>query len=83
MGFKDSVLAGCKASGAVTKSDSTVLDFDLLYVGGTGNVAIKHTADGPATTFLGVPAGAVLPVAGVRVMDTNTTATNMVWLRQR
>ena len=67
-------------SGAVTKSDSTALDFNALYVGGTGTVIIKHAVDADDTTFLTVPAGAILPVHGVRVMAA-TTATNIVWLR--
>jgi hypothetical protein len=67
-------------SGAVTKSDSTVLDFNALYVGTTGSVVIKHAADGADTTFTSVPAGAILPVHGVRVMAA-TGASNIVWLR--
>lgn len=74
------VAASATSSGAVTKSDSTVLQFRALYVGGAGDVAIKHTEGGDAVTYVGVPAGTILPVSGVRVMSTNTTATNMVWM---
>lgn len=73
--------ASATSSGAVTKSDSTVLDFNAIYVGGTGDVAIKHTEGGSAVTYASVPAGMILPVAGVRVMSTNTTATNIVWMK--
>lgn len=74
------VAASATSSGVVTKSDSTVLQFRALFVGGAGNVAIKHTEGGDAVTYTGVIAGTVLPVSGVRVMSTNTTATNMVWM---
>lgn len=73
--------ASANTSGAVTKSDSTVLDFNALYVGGAGDVAIKHAEGGSAVTYVGVVAGTILPVAGVRVMSTSTTATNMVWMK--
>lgn len=67
--------------GAVTKSDSTVLSFDALYIGGAGAVDIKTSEDAAAVTFAAVPAGTVLPVQGVRVMAA-TAATNIVWLRR-
>jgi len=66
--------------GAVTKSDTTVLEFKRLYIGGGGAVAIKNGADGTAVTFAAVPTGAFLDVVGTHVMSTNTTATNIVWL---
>lgn len=72
--------ASATSSGAVTKSDSTALQFRALYVGGSGDVAIKHTETGDAVTYVGVPSGTILPVSGVRVMSTGTTATNMVWM---
>lgn len=65
---------------AVTPSDSTVVDFRGLYVGGAGNVAIKGKPGGTAVTFVGVLAGSVLPVRCTRVMSTNTTATSIVGL---
>lgn len=74
------VSASATSSGAVTKSDSTVLQFRAIYVGGAGDVAIKHTEGGSAVTYPSVPAGTILPVSGVRVMSANTTATNMVWM---
>lgn len=75
------VFASARSSGAVTPSDSTVLDYNALYIGTGGNVAIKHTSAGSAVTFTSVLDGTILPVAGVRVMSTNTTATNIVWLK--
>lgn len=75
------VFSSATSSGAVTKSDSTVLDFNAVYVGTGGDVAIKHTEGGSAVTYPSVPAGMILPVAGVRVMSANTTASNMVWMK--
>lgn len=74
------VAASATSSGTVTKSDSTALQFRAVYVGGAGDVAIKHTEAGDAVTYVGVPAGTILPVSGVRVMSTGTTATDMVWM---
>jgi hypothetical protein len=65
--------------GAVTKSDTTVLSFKGLYIGGTGAVAVKNGPDGTVVTFSALPAGARLDVTGTHVMAA-TTATNVVWL---
>jgi hypothetical protein len=72
--------ASATSSGAVTASDSTVLDFNALYVSGTGDVAVKHVENGLVTTYVAVPSGSILPVAGVRVMAA-TTATSIVWMK--
>lgn len=74
------VQASAQASGTVTKSDTTVLEFKAIYVGGAGAVTIKHTLDGAAVTYPAVPTGTILPVQGVKVMSTGTDATNMVWM---
>ena len=73
--------ASATSSGAVTKSDSTVLDFNAIYVGTGGDVAIKHTEGGSAVTYPNVLPGSILPVSGVRVMSANTTASGMVWMK--
>jgi hypothetical protein len=78
---KSRVFASATAAGAVTKSDTTVLDFTALYVGGTGDVSVDLTEGGTAVVFVGVPAGTILPVVGTRVNSTATTATNMVWMK--
>lgn len=64
---------------AVTASDSVTFPPSVIYVGGTGAVAILP-ADGSTTpvVFSGVPAGATLPVLAVQVRATGTTATNIV-----
>jgi len=63
---------------AVTKSDSTVIRFDALYVGGTGDVTVR-TSRGATLTFEDVPVGTILPISGDRVMAA-TTATLIVGL---
>jgi len=65
---------------AVTKSDSTVVAFDALYVGGAGDVAVT-TPLGSVLTFSAVPAGSIIPIRCVRVMSTNTTATLIVGMK--
>ena len=65
---------------AVTKSDSTVLNATrALYIGGDGNVAVTMSGGGDAT-FVGLLAGAILPVRATKVLSTGTTATNIVAL---
>lgn len=63
------------------------MSFFGIYVGVTGNVAVMpkaqedKTAQGgtpTAVTFVGVPAGAIIPLNIVRVMSTNTTASDIV-----
>lgn len=65
---------------AVAKSDTTVLSgVRALYVGGTGDLAVKG-ADGATVTFKAVPAGMVLPIQATQVLNA-TTATDIVALR--
>lgn len=78
-GRRQKVFASARASAAVTPDDSTDLAFDALYIGGAGDVAIKHFDNGAVSTFVGVPAGSILPVSGVRVMAA-TTATSILSL---
>lgn len=65
---------------AVTKSDATLLPQTRgIYVGGTGDVAVKM-ADGGTVTFSAVPVGTILPIQVTQVLSTNTTATLMLAL---
>jgi len=65
---------------AVTPGDSTAVVYTGLYVGGTGNVAVRVKASGASVTFQAVPAGMILPLEIDRVLSTGTTATLMVGL---
>lgn len=60
---------------AVTKSDTIPLPTTsrALYVGTSGNLAVKGRA-GTTVTFVGVPAGTVLPIEAVYVMAATTAA---------
>jgi hypothetical protein len=51
----------------------------VLYVGNTGNVRVL-TAGNDDVTFVGIPAGAFVPVQVKRVFATDTTATDIVAL---
>lgn len=68
-------------SSAVTKSDTTSVNCTALYIGGTGQVDIKHVATGATVSFAAVPTGTILHLhlRDGRVMD-STTATNIVAL---
>lgn len=61
---------------SVTPSDATVTRFKALYVGSTGNVAIR-TLDGDTVVFNSVPVG-MLRIAGDQVRSTSTTASDIV-----
>lgn len=62
---------------AVTPSDTTVYNpaLRMLWVGGTGAVAVIMIGDTTAVTLSAVPAGTMLNVCVTQVMSTNTTAT--------
>jgi hypothetical protein len=77
---KSRVFASAASAGAVTASDSTVLDFNALYVGVAGDVSVDLTEGGTAVVFVGVPAGTILPVIGTRV-NVATTAASIVWMK--
>lgn len=65
---------------AVTPDDSTQIRASSLYVGVAGNVAVV-TEDGSTVTFVGVPAGAILPIRCTKVRSTSTTASSIVGFR--
>lgn len=63
---------------AVTPHDTNpILGFRALYIGTTGDVAVKNPL-GTVVTFVGVLAGTVLPIQGTIVMATGTSATNII-----
>jgi len=62
---------------AVTPSDSTVISCRALWVGTTGNLAVLGVGDTVAVTIMNVPVG-LFPFAVQKVMNTNTTASNIV-----
>jgi hypothetical protein len=69
-------------SGAITPSDSTVLNpmTRALYIGNATacNIAVKLQNDSAAVTFLNVQVGQILPFRVKAVMATNTTCTNTI-----
>lgn len=68
---------------AVTASDSTLVSppFKALFIGTSGNVALKVPGSTTAVTFKNLASGSILPVKAEVVMSTNTTATDIVGLR--
>lgn len=67
---------------AVTTSDTTLISFRAIYVGGAGNIALSPDATTAATTFTAVPVGTILYMSADqgRIMATNTTATLLIAL---
>lgn len=71
---------------SITTSDSVTQRACGIYVGTGGDVAVmpadqEGKTSPAAVTFKNVPAGTVLPIQVVKVMSTNTTASDMVGLR--
>jgi hypothetical protein len=69
----------------VTPTDTTTTLFQDgpargFYIGGAGTITIQHSRANPDTCQYTVPAGYLLPVAGVRVAVTGTSATLIVAL---
>jgi hypothetical protein len=50
-----------------------------LWVGGAGDVAVTME-EGQSVTFAGIPAGSLLPVQVTAVLNSGTTATDMLAL---
>lgn len=78
------VEASAQRAVSVTPNDSTPIAAPLsetvtrgLYVGGTGNLAVKM-ADGTTVTFTGISAGIIHPLSVTHVLATSTTATGIV-----
>lgn len=63
---------------AVTPSDAERFNVSNIYVGTTGDVAVQPVHSDSPVTFVGVPAGAVIPVRCVQVLSTGTTASDLV-----
>lgn len=66
---------------AITPSDVTVVSPTprALYVGAAGNLVVEMVG-GHELTFVGVPAGTLLPIRVNRVLSTGTTAASIVAL---
>jgi hypothetical protein len=64
---------------AITPSDAdTFLQPVAVYVGATGNVAVTPASGGANVTFVGLPAGAMVPCMVRAVLSTGTTATSLI-----
>lgn len=64
---------------AITPSDSTGLYYRGIYIGVGGDVALMNKR-GTAVTFKNMAAGIYYPLSPIKVMATNTTATDIVGL---
>ena len=64
---------------AITKSDVTLFQYAtrLIYVGTTGDVAVTMM-DGSQVVFVACPAGMLLPIVATQVLETGTSASNIV-----
>ena len=62
----------------ITPNDvTTFAPFNAIFVGGTGAVVVTDPR-GLDATYSAVPSGTVLPVCGIKVKATGTTATGLV-----
>lgn len=62
----------------VSAADQT-LEARAFYVGGAGDLAVRMEG-GEEVVFVGVGAGTILPIAAVAVLQTGTSATNVIAL---
>lgn len=80
MGGRSKDVAGAYKGVAVTKSDSTIIPATRgVWVGGTGNLSVVFAGDSATVVLESVPAGYLMPIQVVKVMDA-TTATAIVAL---
>lgn len=65
---------------AVTPSDATVFadPSKVLYVGSTGNVAVRNRTTGTTVTFVGCPTGHEITGDFDQVLSTGTTASSIL-----
>lgn len=80
MGVVDPSIAAATFALAVTKSDVTTFDppTRAIYVGTTGDVAVRMALGQNDVTFPAVAGSVILPIAVDRVLSTGTTASNIV-----
>lgn len=61
---------------AITPADGTTFQrVRALWVGGAGDITLRHQKNGTTALFSAVPAGTMLPVCAVEVLATGTSAT--------
>lgn len=49
-----------------------------IYVGGSGNVAVRSANGAPAVTFVALPAGSMVPCRVIGIDVAGTTATSLI-----
>ena len=79
----DSVFAPARQCFAINPDDFTDLSTltKAIYVGGSGDLALQSADnEGQHVIFKGIPAGTMLPVRAIRVLSSDTSATDIVGL---
>lgn len=76
-------ISSAAGSVTVTASNDTVYDPPgrALYVGTTGNLAVRMAGDLSLPIFVAVQGGSMLSIAVDRILSTGTTASDIVLLR--
>lgn len=74
-GFSEKVVAVDVSGGDQALS----LGCRAFYVGGTGDLTVTMSGGGNAT-FVGLPAGSILPISASAILQTGTTATSVIAL---
>jgi len=79
--FQATVISPLTTAASVTPHNTNELEYvtRAVYVGGTGDVAVTMQ-DGGSVTFVGVPAGTLLPIRVKIVKATGTDATAIIAL---
>ena len=65
---------------AITPSDASNLARESrgIWVGGAGDLKVDMVGTGTGVTFVGIPAGSLLPLRVSKIYATGTTATDIV-----
>lgn len=77
-----SVTAPAGGAFAITPDDSGSIYATALYVGTGGDIKVDMENEDSAVTFAGVADGSILPIRVKRVYSTDTTASDIVGLRE-
>jgi len=80
--YRDSVSSPARSASAVAPSDSAPLAKvpKAIFVGTAGDVHLRAVDDEASVLFRNIPAGTILPVRAALILQSGTTASDIVAL---
>jgi len=81
-GSSDSLIAPARECFAITVSDTDDLQHvpKAIYVGGGGDLTLRAVDSAQSVSFRNVPNGTILSVRAIAVLESGTTASDLVGL---